>query len=31
LMWISTYAEGPNKPFIYHDATSVLTGTCMVF
>ena len=31
LMWISTYAEGPNKPFIYHDATSVLTGVCKVF
>jgi hypothetical protein len=31
LMWISTYKEGPNKPFIYHDATSVLTGICKVF
>ena len=31
LMWISTYEEGPNKPFIYHDATSVLTGICTVF
>ena len=31
LMWISTYAEGPDKPFIYHDATSVLTGVCKVF
>ena len=31
LMWISSYKEGPNKPFIYHDATGVLTGICKVF
>ena len=31
LMWISTYEEGPNKPFIYHHATSVITGICTVF
>ena len=31
LMWISTYKEGPNKPFIYHDETSVITGVCKVF
>ncbi len=30
LMWISTYKEGPNKPFIYHDATGVITGICKV-
>jgi hypothetical protein len=31
LMWISTYKEGPNKPFIFHDATGVITGVCTVF
>ena len=31
LIWISTYKEGPNKPFIYHDAAGVLTGICKVF
>ena len=31
LMWISTYEEGPNKPFIYHDAFVVITGICTVF
>ena len=31
LMWISTFKEGPNKPFIYHDAAGVLTGICKVF
>ena len=31
LMWISTYQEGPNKPFIYHDGISVITGICTVF
>jgi len=31
LMWISTYAEGPDKPFIYHDAIGVITGICTVF
>ena len=31
LMWISTYEEGPNKPFIYHDGISVITGICTVF
>ena len=30
LMWISTYVESPNKPFIYHDDTSVFTGICTV-
>lgn len=31
LMWISTYVKSPNKPFIYHDTTSVVTGICTVF
>lgn len=31
LLWISTYVEGPNKPFIYHEATNVITGVCKVF
>lgn len=31
LMWISTYKEGPNKPFIYHNGTSAITGVCKVF
>ena len=31
LMWISTYKNGPKKPFIYHDAMIVITGICTVF
>ena len=31
LMWISIFVESPNKPFIYHDDTSVFTGICTVF
>ena len=31
LMWISTYQEGPNKPFIYYDATTVVAGICRIF
>ena len=31
LMCISTYANGPKKPFIYHDEIIVITGICTVF
>ena len=30
-LWISLYLDGPDKPFIYYEATSVLTGVCKVF
>ena len=30
-LWISLYLDGPDKPFIYYKATSVLTGVCKVF
>jgi hypothetical protein len=30
-LWISVYIDGPDKPFIYYEATSVLTGICKVF
>jgi hypothetical protein len=30
-LWISVYIDGPDKPFIYYETTSVLTGICKVF
>ena len=30
-MWISLYTDGRDKPFIYYETTSVLTGTCKIF
>lgn len=31
LLWIRTYVEGTNKPFIYYGSTTVVTGICRVF
>ena len=29
-LWISLYIDGPDKPFIYHNANGVLTGVCKI-
>jgi len=30
-LWISTYSEGQNKPFVYYESTIVVSGICKIF